>query len=90
MPILSSNNLKVVWIHCRNSQSPEFTKGSYIKFINDNINNKCEKNKKTKRKRKKKKNIEINIKKITIKYKMDHNNKNKIFQKDFVLNNKKR
>ena len=44
-PILSSNNLKVIGIHCGNSQSPGFAKGTFTRFINKNQN--FEKNKKT-------------------------------------------
>ena len=37
-PILSSNNFKVIGIHCGNSQSPEFAKGTFIRFINKSQN----------------------------------------------------
>ena len=82
LPILSPNNYKVIGIHCGYSQSSEFAKGSFIQFINENINKKCEKDKETI----KKKNNEINNE-ITIKYKIE-DDKIKIFDKDFVLKNK--
>ena len=83
LPTLSPNNFKVIGIHCGYSQSSEFAKGSFIKFLNENINKKCEKDKETI----KKKNNEINNE-ITIKYKIDDDDKIKIFDKDFVLKTK--
>ena len=37
-PILSPNNYKVIGIHCGKSQSSEFAKGSFIRFINKGQN----------------------------------------------------
>ena len=63
-PILSSNNFKVIGIHCGYCQSSEFAKGSFIRFINKSQN--FENNIEIK-KIKKIKNNEINNE-ITIKY----------------------
>ena len=83
-PILSSNNYKVIGIHCGNSQSPEYAEGSFIRFINKSQN--FENNIEIK-KIKKIKNNEINNE-ITIKYIILEDDKIKIFNKDFVLKNK--
>ena len=81
-PILSSNNYKVVGIHCGKSESLNLCKGTFFKVkINENTNKNYEKIEKIK-------NYEINNE-INIKYKIEDDTiKIKLFGEEFVKNNK--
>ena len=90
LPILSPQTFKVIGIHCGKSEATNFSKGTFIKFAKIVTNN----YKSNKKRITINKNIDKNtINLINILYKICDNNNNinnklKIFDKEFVKNNK--